>query len=331
MSAELSTSCKLSPEDSPCEPSRAEISTEDLHAVKEMDEAAHWDTEFYHYEKGPLQASVRLVETESAQVVENVFNKGVMVRGGIPGGTLVFGVLCSHEHRFQGVPVTPGDVAVVRSADELEYWCKGPTRLCTVAIGESDVAEAAEARWGVSIESLGKSSLLQLDAGRRLENLQNELAKLFRTPDLGPPCGATAALQPERLLDLLFRYLRPPAAVKESFAYRQRLARAAEEYLRSRASGPVSMTALCRELGARERTLYLGFRERYGMSPGSYVTMLRMNAAKRALVSAPPGSRVTDIALRAGFTHLGRFSAEYRGQFGEPPSATLSNSVQHTY
>ena len=32
---------------------------------------------------------------------------------------------------------------------------------------------------------------------------------------------------------------------------------------------------------------------------------------------------VTDIALRCGFTHLGRFSVAYRTRFGESPSETL--------
>jgi len=85
------------------------------------------------------------------------------------------------------------------------------------------------------------------------------------------------------------------------------------------------MTTLCRELGARERTLCLGFRERYGMSPQAYLAMLRMDAARKALLTAPAEARATDIALDVGITHLGRFPTEYRRRFGEPLSATLAS------
>ena len=35
---------------------------------------------------------------------------------------------------------------------------------------------------------------------------------------------------------------------------------------------------------------------------------------------------VTAIALRWGFTHLARFSGQYRARFGELPSQTLSTT-----
>jgi len=75
-----------------------------------------------------------------------------------------------------------------------------------------------------------------------------------------------------------------------------------------------------------ERTLYTGFRERFGMSPQAYLAMLRMDTKREALISAPPETRETDIALDAGITHLGRFSTDYRRRFGESPSATVSRN-----
>jgi AraC-like DNA-binding protein len=35
---------------------------------------------------------------------------------------------------------------------------------------------------------------------------------------------------------------------------------------------------------------------------------------------------VSEIALRWGFGHFGRFAAEYRRRFGESPSQTLSSA-----
>ena len=50
---------------------------------------------------------------------------------------------------------------------------------------------------------------------------------------------------------------------------------------------------------------------------------LRLQRAHDELLSAGPGAQVTDIALRWGFCHLGRFSQSYLQAFGESPRQTL--------
>lgn len=128
----------------------------------------------------------------------------------------------------------------------------------------------------------------------------------------------------EELLDLIYGCLDGSDNAREPLGYRQKVASAAADYIHAKFSEHFSMTTLCNALGARERTLYQGFQERYGMSPRAYLTMLRMNAARKTLLVASRESRVTEIALSTGFTHLGRFSMEYRRWFGEHPSQTLA-------
>ena len=47
--------------------------------------------------------------------------------------------------------------------------------------------------------------------------------------------------------------------------------------------------------------------------------------AHAALRDADPGDdiTVTEVALRFGFAHTGRFAAAYRRRYGQAPSATL--------
>ena len=50
----------------------------------------------------------------------------------------------------------------------------------------------------------------------------------------------------------------------------------------------------------------------------------RLNAAYGKLLAAEPESTsVTDVALRYGFNHLGKFAIEYKRTFRESPSKTL--------
>lgn len=76
--------------------------------------------------------------------------------------------------------------------------------------------------------------------------------------------------------------------------------------------------------GVSERSLHSAFRRQFGISPMSYVRRRRLEQAHDELLRLDPGgARVTDVALRHGFTHTGRFAALYRARFGESPSTTL--------
>jgi AraC-like DNA-binding protein len=56
----------------------------------------------------------------------------------------------------------------------------------------------------------------------------------------------------------------------------------------------------------------------------AYVREVRLERARADLMSDDPSlGSVTDIALKWGFAHLGRFAVEYKRRFGESPSATL--------
>jgi AraC-like DNA-binding protein len=75
------------------------------------------------------------------------------------------------------------------------------------------------------------------------------------------------------------------------------------------------------------RALQSGFRRHYRTTPMEYVRTTRLRAARRALSAAHHGDvTVAAVAHRWGFTHLGRFAADYQRLHGELPSDTLKRS-----
>lgn len=103
----------------------------------------------------------------------------------------------------------------------------------------------------------------------------------------------------------------------------KRRVRVAEEYIQAHIQDPLTLGAIAQASGSSVRGLCLAFQEHYEMSPMAYVRQLRLEAARHDLRHAPPGTRVTDIAFRWGFNHLGRFSVLYRDRFGEAPLQSL--------
>ncbi|MGO2113068.1 MAG: AraC family transcriptional regulator [Pseudoclavibacter sp.] len=78
-------------------------------------------------------------------------------------------------------------------------------------------------------------------------------------------------------------------------------------------------------LGLPLRTLQEATRRELGLTPHEVLARERLRRARHRLQSADPNrTTVTAIALECGFRHTGRFAAQYRREFGEPPSATLT-------
>ncbi|MFI7602496.1 AraC family transcriptional regulator [Actinoplanes sp. NPDC049681] len=72
------------------------------------------------------------------------------------------------------------------------------------------------------------------------------------------------------------------------------------------------------------RGLQQSFRRYVGMSPMTYLRHVRLARVHEHLRQSDPALHtVTETAYRYGFTHMGRFAAEYRTRYGVSPRETL--------
>ncbi len=97
----------------------------------------------------------------------------------------------------------------------------------------------------------------------------------------------------------------------------------AVDYVEAHLANAISIADLARAAGVPGRTLFKHFKDTRGVSPMRFVRNARFTRVREALLSASPDDSVTAIALGLGFTHMGRFSVEYRKRYGESPSETL--------
>lgn len=86
------------------------------------------------------------------------------------------------------------------------------------------------------------------------------------------------------------------------------------------AGEPIGVVDLAAAAGVSIRSLQLGFRRTAGCGPAAFLRAVRLDRVRRELVAGE--LTVTEAATRWGFSHLGRFSGEYRARFGELPSTT---------
>ncbi|TCK16399.1 AraC family transcriptional regulator [Marinobacterium mangrovicola] len=81
------------------------------------------------------------------------------------------------------------------------------------------------------------------------------------------------------------------------------------------------LVELCR---ISRKSLYNLFEKETGQTPSTYIRQLKLETIYSELSGDDRNIRnVTEVALKYGFTNLGRFSAQYREHIGELPSETL--------
>jgi AraC-like DNA-binding protein len=104
-----------------------------------------------------------------------------------------------------------------------------------------------------------------------------------------------------------------------------RAIRNALEYIHTEYNRAMTTERVAAQAGMSTRALHRGFREHVGCTPMDYLRDIRLKRAREMLAAADASSAltVTEVALDAGFMHMGRFSAQYRRRFGESPSETL--------
>ena len=175
------------------------------------------------------------------------------------------------------------------------------------------------------------SPQLQLDTPegsrflRAVAELHDALQRPVGTDDYA---GRLAAeLVTIRLLQSIEHTMSRPAPVevgaslasKKDKIYRRYL-----ELLEDATYAEASVLEVTAAIGVPLRTLQEHTRAASGTTPSALLRDARFRRARELLAASDPAhDSVTAVAHRCGFTHLGRFSVDYRARYGESPAQTL--------
>ena len=107
---------------------------------------------------------------------------------------------------------------------------------------------------------------------------------------------------------------------REVLSAPQGLVERAEEYMEARCAEQLSISDVLAVCGCPRRELFRAFQRYREYSPKQFLDNVRLRRAHQDLKSS--SGTVTQVALRWGFGHLGRFAKLYRERYGQNPSQT---------
>ena len=303
---------------------------DDFDACKEA--LQEWDLEAVQLDRGPFRGELMQAESAGVLVSEATFGRKLHQTGEPPRGrrTVVVPAGGSQRISWRNHRVAGDDVMLFPRGCALDAASAPGFHVLTISFPEDLVSERARVLEGRDYEDLLAGREVLRGTPAQIWALRQAAAR-FGRPSAGSRSAETGRLEHDdgvpglHLLDVLIETLdhfeeapRPLQDRKRDVALRRSLG-----LIESRPREALSVTDLCRASEASRRTLEYAYRERFGVSPKTYLLSRRLDGVRRELRNRDPAQLITRVANRWGFHHLSQFAALYARQFGELPSETL--------
>lgn len=299
---------------------RAAVRGFDREAFAEVIAGGRFDHELLH--DGPVTADLERLSGPGLSIDRGFYGFATHVRGDFDPEMLCFGMVRAGpgSASINGRRVLASDLQVYAEGATLDYTAGPQTGWMGLQVRREDLLLAGESA-GLSLRLPTRG-----DANLRLESMHAEsIARCVRSVLEDASAGQDPRAGRHALLTLLaLAVARAQQAGRDDAQGASGLVMRAINLMRQAPSAGYESAPMCEALGVSERSLQLAFRRTLGLSPSRCSELLRLRRAHEALVNAVPGgSSVTSIALRYGFTHMGRFARRYAEVFGQAPSTTL--------
>jgi len=293
--------------------------------------ARHWDFDFLQLEGGAFEGEIFQAVAGHVLLSEGRFGRTLKQEGSSPEGVRTFAIPATPNVRFKWrrYDVLPNDVLVFPRNGELHAVSQHDFHVFTISLPESLLHEIAELYGAVRLSKLLRRERIHCSLPV-MERLRKRVHSVIRAGKADAQLLAEPALLNEMQSEiprLLIKALVNLDATTDIFAARKRdrAIKEAEAYIAQFAHEPITVHDVCVAAKVSERTLQYGFLEYFGVTPKAYLTAVRLTGVRRELKNADPHNEmISEIAGRWGFWHMGRFAADYRKQFGELPSQTLT-------
>lgn len=284
-------------------------------------------------DRGPFVGSLLQIDLGDVRVVRTRIDSLVEVEGVAPQGFQSFGIPAGARTRASWCGRSVSGGRFVNSFDEsgcFEAVIRPGFETFVVSVHKDWLYER-RASMEIPTDDIGSGARVTEYSRTSLRTLLGSLRMASDSLLTDPTGNRQTALRELLRFELPGQLLALQSAGEPASALSPRLCdrilRLARDWIEVSPAEEFTVANLCRSIGAGERTVRRAFLEYYGVTPRDYLKAHRLNRVHHELLESDPAhGRVSDVANRWGFWHLGQLAADYRHLFAELPSETLARA-----
>ena len=156
------------------------------------------------------------------------------------------------------------------------------------------------------------------------DTVENEWSRVLEEPDLFNNADELKEME-NKIINATKCSLEGQTGERSHLTKGEKTALEVRSFLLNSLEETMSVQSIVEQFKISEKTLLNSFKSLFGITPKHFMNLLKLNKAHEDLRDADAlTTNVSDIAIKWGFSHFGRFSKDYKALFGVLPSETIN-------
>lgn len=301
-------------------------------AVQMIKAAVLLQHEEFQLDNGPFKGYQAAIHTSHIQLSYHIRSRGIIYHGKTPKNAYVFALVISDgKITHNGLKLHSDELIALNENDKTDLTISEASEIIGIVFNKYFFETEFEKYFNQPFEYDREHKRIQLQQNTE-KNFKNKINEILKN----------LMIQGEKLKrDPLFHH-NVEQMILQIFFSNLDLSRERKKVLQSEIDANkirehidlhykecITMNA-CYSLAkiTADRTIRSGFKNLFGFSLKKYLQQYRLGKIHNELLKTDPNAAtVENIAYDNGYSHMGRFTCQYKTMYGETPYTTLKDTV----
>ncbi len=297
-----------------------------------IEAALLWKFEEYQLDNGLFKGSIDAIHTSHIQIAHTYRSNGIFIKGKTPKNAYLFASVESEEGNIthNGLRVYSDELVVLTENDELDFTVSTAFNDVSIAIDKDFFDNAFKEHFNEPFQYDKVNKRLQLKENVEfnfIDSAKDVLHDMIAQNIELTNNSAFHDKSEQAILQIIFQNIDRSRKRKKTLESETN-ANKIRKYIEKNYKYDIKVNELANSKKFSKRTVRLGFNNLFGFSPKQYLKCYRLGTVHHSLLKSDFNSyTVGNIAYEHGFSHMGRFSDNYKSMFGKAPSSTLKTTL----